>query len=236
MIPNDAILVLPLRFVTIGTATRLLDATSDFSEAIGRELISVNGVSAGEIELSAEKYLAGTLQRKRVIGPILFAWPSALLHLGVSSGGDKIEYLIRTETGRISKLSLDTASLVRASAFYPRYEHGKADASWFPESYGKTKDFGPSGMLMVLPSFFDPSKIVLSGAVAEAAELLRSCPGSPLLIDIRGNTGGDFLRTMPLIDAISEGVEDRQVGLLVDKFTFSAAIVFTAILKHRLGE
>ena len=41
--------------------------------------------------------------------------------------------------------------------------------------------------------------------------------------------------TIPLIDAISEGSEDRRVGVLVDKFTFSAAIVFVAILKHRLG-
>jgi len=40
---------------------------------------------------------------------------------------------------------------------------------------------------------------------------------------------------MPLIDAISDGAEDRRVGVLVDKFTFSAAIVFVAILKHRLG-
>ena len=39
---------------------------------------------------------------------------------------------------------------------------------------------------------------------------------------------------MPLIDAISENA-GRQVVVFVDKFTFSAAIVFVAILKHRLG-
>jgi hypothetical protein len=39
---------------------------------------------------------------------------------------------------------------------------------------------------------------------------------------------------MPLIDAISESA-NKQVVMLVDKFTFSAAIVFVAILKHRLG-
>lgn len=236
LIPNDAIAILPLRLVTIGTAIRLLDAMSDFSEEIGGELISVNSVPTGEIELAAEKYLAGTPQRKRVIGPILFAWPSALRRLGVFSGGDKIEYRIRNETGRISELSLDTANLVRASTFYPRNEHGKANAFWSPKSYWKIKDFGQSGMLMVLPSFFDPGETALSDAVAEAAELVRSRPGSPLLIDVRGNTGGDFLRTMPLIDAISASIEDRRVGLLVDKFTFSAAIVFVSILKHRLGE
>lgn len=236
LIPNDAILVLPLRFATIGTTVRLLDATSGFSEAIGGDLISINGVPAGEIEVAAEKFLAGTRQRKRVIGPILFAWPSALRQLGVSSGGGAIEYRIRSETGQISGLLLDPANGVPGSTLYPRGEHGKADASWTPKSFLKIKDFGQPGLLLVLPSFFDPGETALPDAVSEAAELVRSRPGTPLLIDVRGNTGGDFLQTMPLIDAISEGAEGRRVGLLIDKFTFSAAIVFTAILKHRLGE
>lgn len=236
LIPNDAILVLPLRFATIGTTVRVLDATPRFSEAIGGDLISINGVPAGEIETAAEKFLAGTRQRKRVIGPILFAWPGALQHLGISPGGDAIEYRIRKETGQISELLLDPANGVSASMFYPRNEHGKADASWFPRSFLKIKDFGQPGLLLALPSFFDPGGTALPDAVSKAAKLVRSRPGTPLLIDVRGNTGGDFLQTMPLIDAISEGAEDRRVGLLVDKFTFSAAIVFTAILKHRLGE
>jgi hypothetical protein len=236
LIPNDAIRVLPLRFATIGTTVRLLDATSGLSEAIAGDLISIDGVPAGEIEIAAEKFLAGTRQRKRVIGPILFAWPSALRHLGVSSGGDAIEYRIRCETGRISDLLLDPANGVPASAFYPRNEHGKADASWTPKSFLKINDYGQLGLLLVLPSFFDPGETALPDAVSKAAELVRSRPGTPLLIDVRGNTGGDFLQTMPLIDAISEGAQGRRVGLLVDKFTFSAAIVFTAILKHRLGE
>lgn len=236
LIPNDAVFVLPLRFATIGTTVRLLDATSGFSEAIGGDLISINGVPTGEIEAAAEGFLAGTQQRKRVIGPILFAWPSALRHLGIFSGGNAIEYRIRSKTGQISKLLLDPENGVRGSTLYPRSEHGKTDASWTPKSFLKIKDFGQSGLLLVLPSFFDPGETALSDAVSEAAELVRSRPDTPLLIDIRGNTGGDFLRTMPLIDAISEGAEGRRVGLLIDKFTFSAAIVFTAILKHRLGE
>jgi hypothetical protein len=236
LIPNDAISVLPLRFATIGTVVRLLDATSGLSGAIGGDLISINGVPVGEIDVVAEKFLAGTPQRKRVIGPILFVWPSALRHLRVCSGGDTIEYRIRSGTGQIRKLLLDTATQVPGSSFYPRNEHGKADASWSPTSFLKVRDFGQAGLLLVLPSFFDPGETALSDAVSQAKDLVRSRPGIPLLIDVRGNTGGDFLRTMPLIDAISKGAQDRRVGLLVDKFTFSAAIVFVAILKHRLGE
>lgn len=88
---------------------------------------------------------------------------------------------------------------------------------------------------MILPSFFDPGEKGLSNAVSEAADRVRSRPYTSILIDVRGNAGGNFLRTMPLIDAISGGAKDRRVALLVDKFTFSAAIVFVAILKHRLG-
>lgn len=236
LIPNDAISVLPLRFATIGTKVRLLGAASGIPAAIGGELISVNDVPTGEIETAAETFLAGTRQRKRVIGPILFAWPGALRHLGVSSGGDAIEYRIRSETGQISDLLLDPANGVPGSTLYPRGEHGKADASWTPQSFLKIKDFGQPGVLLILPSFFDPGETALPDAVSKAADLVRSRPNAALVIDIRGNTGGDFLRTMPLIDAISEGAEGRRVGLLIDKFTFSAAIVFAAILKHRLGD
>ena len=235
LIPNTAISVFPLRFVTIGTAVRLLDAAPGFAGEVGGELISINGVTIREIEVAAKRFLAGTRQRKRVIGPILFAWPSALLRLGVYSGGDTIEYRIRNETGRISELVLDTTGRVPGSAFYPRNEHGKADASWSPKSFLEIKDFGEPGLLLVLPSFFDPGETSLSSAVSDAADLVRSRPDTPLLVDVRGNTGGNFLLTMPLIDAISEGAEDRKVRLLVDKFAFSAAVVFVAILKHRLG-
>lgn len=129
LIPNNAISVLPLRFVTIGIAVRLLGAASGFAGVIGGELISFNGMPLGEIEVAAEKFLAGTRQRKRVIGPILFAWPSALLRLGVFSGDDTLEYRICNEAGRISELVLDTANRVPGSVFYPRNEHGKANAS-----------------------------------------------------------------------------------------------------------
>jgi hypothetical protein len=158
-----------------------------------------------------------------------------LTRLGVFSGSGAIDYRIRDKTGRITELVQDSADRVPGSALYPRNEHGKADASWSPRAFLETRDFGRRGLLVVLPSFFDPGQTGLSNAVAEAVEHVRSRPHTPLLIDVRGNTGGNFLQTMPLIDAISEGADDRRVGVLVDKFTFSAAIVFVAILKHRLG-
>ncbi|WP_233587073.1 S41 family peptidase [Pseudorhodobacter sp. E13] len=235
LIPNTAILVLPLRLVTIGSTVRLLGAPSGFAGAIGGELIAINGIPITEIEASAAKFLAGTRQRRRVIGPILFVWPGALQRLGVFSGDTNVDYRIRDAAGWISELVLDTADRVPGSALYPRNEHGKADPLWSPKAFLEINDLGQRGLRMGLPSFFDPGEKALSNAVSEAADLVRSRPATPLLIDLRGNTGGSFLRAMPLIDALSDGAEHRRVALLVDKFTFSAAIVFAAILKHRLG-
>ena len=235
LIPNKAISVLPLRFATIGRDVRLLSAPSGFADAVGGALLSVNDVPVSEIETAAAEFLAGTSQRNRVIGPILFVWPSALVRLGVFSGKGAIEYKIRNDAGRISVLASDMASTVPGSALYPQNEHGKTDALWSAKAFLEIRDFGQCGMLMVLPSFFDPGETNLSNAICEVAGRIGSRPDAPLLIDVRGNTGGDFLRTLPLIDAILNGAKDRRVGVLVDKFTFSAAIVFVAILKHRLG-
>ncbi len=235
LIPNNAISVLPLRFVTIGNSVRLLAAPSGLDWAIGGEVTCINRIPLGEIDVAAERFLAGTKQRKRVIGPILHAWPGALQCLGVLSGDDTVAYRIRNDRGRTGDLVLSTQDRVAGSTLYPRNEHGKADAAWSPKSFLEIADFGQRGLHLGLPSFFDPGETDLSNAISQAADRIRSRPRAPILVDVRGNTGGDFLRTMPLIDAISDGADDRRVAVLVDKFTFSAAIVFVAILKHRLG-
>ncbi len=233
LIPNNAISVLPLRFVSVGTSVHLALSAPDIPAPSG-ELLAVNGTPLSHIEKAAEPLLAGTRQRKRVIWPVLLVWPYALAHLGYPSEGGTTAYRLRDETGTITNLEVDNGNTVPASTLYPRNEHGKSDPAWEPETFAEISDWKGLGLSIRLPSSFDPSERALSEAISNAAERVRANPDATILIDVRGNTGGDFLKTMPLIDAISERA-DRQVVALGDKFTFSAAIVFVAILKHRLG-
>ncbi|MEM7303865.1 MAG: peptidase S41 [Pseudomonadota bacterium] len=233
LIPNDAISVLPLRFVSIGTTVNLTEAAAGITPSKG-ELMAVNGAPLSQIEAAAGKLLAGTHQRKRVIGPILFAWPHALTRLGFPSRDETTVYRLRDEHGLISDLDVQNGHRVQASTLYPRNEHGRADPNWEPGNFVEIRDWDELGVSIALPSFFDPGGDALHKAISMAAERIKACPNTPLLIDVRGNTGGDFLQTMPLINAIAGGT-GRQVVALVDKFTFSAAIVFVALLKHRLG-
>ncbi|MEO0677718.1 MAG: peptidase S41 [Pseudomonadota bacterium] len=227
LIPNDAISVLPLRFVSVGRAIHALGASPG-------EVIAVGGMPVAEIEARAVAYLAGTRQRQRVIGPILLAWPSALAQLGVPSVGGATEYLVCGKDGKIATLTLAHDDMVPASALYPRNEHGRVDPSWTPKTFAEITEWEGLGLSIRLPSFFDESGEALPQAISEAVDRVRASASKTLLIDVRGNTGGDFLRTMPLIDAVTAAAP-RRVVMLVDKFTFSAAIVFVAILKHRLG-
>ncbi|RLK10177.1 peptidase S41 [Ruegeria conchae] len=233
LIPNDAISVLPLRFVNVGRSVQVMGAAPGVIAPRGK-LIAINGAALSKIEATAENFLAGTCQRKRVIGPILFAWPYALAHLGFSSNGKATEYRVQDENGQIANLKLANEHTVPGSMLYPRNEHGKADPAWEPEIFVEIQDWQELGLSIVLPSFFDPNESALPKAISAAVEHVRAGSTKTLLIDVRGNTGGDFLLTMPLIDAISESA-NKQVVVLVDKFTFSAAIVFVAILRHRLG-
>lgn len=236
LIPNDAISVVPLRFVTIGKVVQLRDAASAFKNGIGGALLGINGVPIDVIENASLPLLAGTRQRKRVIGPILYTWPAALRHLGVPLKGNRIEYQLQSKTREIINLRVEATEVVDGATFYPRNEHGRTRARWTPSTYVEVEDFGQSGTLLSLPSFFDPHGKAFPRAIANAANEVRSRQNTPLILDLRGNTGGDFLLTLPLIDAISTGASTGQVAVLVDKFTFSAAIVFVAILKHRLGK
>ncbi len=235
LIPTAAISVLPVRFVALGHAVHLVGSSPKYAEITKGELRAVNGVPISELEAAADAYLAGTTQRKRVVSPILWAWPFALARLGVPSKDDKTEFQVQRVDGQIVDEVISNTQLVPASIVYPRNEHGHVDPDWTPDSYVQISRVSDRGFSISLPSFFDPSESALPAAIEQAADHVRSHPKSSFVLDVRGNTGGNFLFIMPLIDVLAENAKNRRVAVLVDKFTFSAAIVFVAILKHRLA-
>ncbi len=235
LIPNDAIHVLPLRFVSIGTSVFLTKTSTPLADIAPCKLIAVNGVPVERIEQAASCLLAGTPQRKRVIGPLLFAWPAALAQLGFAPIDDEIQYQFQRADGRTTNTTVSTADAVPTSEFYPRNEHGQVDPVWNFNGFVEIHQCSNDDLAVKLPSFFDPGECAFPEAIDRAATLVRSRRDSFFVVDVRGNTGGDFLVTMPLIDAIAESAQVNGCAVLVDKFTFSAAIVFVAILRYRLG-
>ncbi|WP_120635103.1 peptidase S41 [Ruegeria sp. EL01] len=235
LIPNDAISVLPFRFVAMRESVFLTKSEATLASNSISKLIAVNGTPVDQIEAASQSYLAGTWQRKRVIGPLLLSWPRALAHLGFASTDSKTDYLIQDSEGRVENITVDNSNTIPALQLYPRNEHGQVDPVWAFDELVDVRDWQGIGISVSLPSFLETEDNRLAKSIAVAATRLRTCASTPLLIDVRGNTGGDFIKTLPLIDAIAASAQSRHCAVLVDKFTFSAAIVFVAILKHRLG-
>ena len=208
LIPNAAIKVRPCRFVWAGDGPWLVNCLEPM------RLIHVNGAAVPEIFERLRPFLAGTLARQQAIGGICLGWPAALEALGLGNG---------PTTYRFDFTERSESALVPAEPIYPRFESG------FP--IPDTDPFAQSKDSLRLPSFAVDPATVLPGALEHVA---RHRLG-PLILDLRGNQGGSFLNFLPLLNALSDEWSGPQISLLVDKFTFSAAIVFVALLKHRLG-
>ncbi|WP_300033418.1 peptidase S41 [uncultured Roseobacter sp.] len=236
LIPNKAISVLPFRFVCVGAGVFLTSTDPVQAGEQASRLVAVNGTPVSEIERAAAGYLAGTPQRKRVIGPILLAWPAALARLGVAGQAHQTTYRFENAEGQLSEVTAPHAKTVPASTLYPVAEHGRADPVPALGGFAQISEISAECLAIALPGFLETKTNALAEAISAAAAGVRAQPDRFLVIDVRGNTGGDFLKTMPLIDAIAERTRERVCAVLVDKFTFSAAIVFVALLKYRLGD
>ncbi|WP_298835808.1 peptidase S41 [uncultured Roseobacter sp.] len=235
LIPNEAIRVLPCRFVSCGGSVFLTRVAGKGSGLPPARLIAVNDVTVDVIEERMQPLLAGTRQRKRVTGPILMAWPAALSALGISTDAPTIRYRLQYAAGRVSDLQMPVTQTVPATELYPRNEHGLSEPDPGVRSFASVMEWPDNCRAVALPSFFDEERHALRRAVSDAADNIRAVPGCRLVLDVRGNTGGSFLEAMPLADAVTSSCQSGHCTVLMDRFTFSAAIVFVAILKYRLG-
>ena len=146
LIPNDAISVLPVRFVAIGQSVFLTKTAEPLDDIEPQQLIAVNGVPIEEVHRAASRLLPGTPQRKRVIGAILYAWPAALADLGFASSNHETSYHLQNADGRATTLTMAHSDTVPASSLYPRNEHGQVDPVWHHSGFVERFDWEETGI------------------------------------------------------------------------------------------
>lgn len=234
LIPNAAIKVLPVRFVAIGSSFVATDGTGQAAVNRMTKLLAVNGVPVEDLFARACKYLAGTPARQRVIGAILFAWPGALNQLGAASGTGRVTYTVAAPDGDNRRWALHENEAVPARRFYPDSEHGSRTHPRRPADRATCTMMGAGAIHVRLTDFLCKSADGLERDLSRAAGVILAKPDIGIVFDMRGNPGGDFLRTMGFIETLSEKWRGERYAVLVDKFTFSAAIVFVAILTQKL--
>ncbi|WP_415920214.1 peptidase S41 [Tateyamaria sp. SN6-1] len=210
VIPNAAIKVWPVRIVARGAGFGIVQGDQVIP------LHKVNDVPVADWLDRFRPFLGGTAGRQSVIGAILLAWPAAL-------GADRVRY--ETEAGIWAFGPDDT---VPAPPLYPSSDTGMADPA------------AGAAMDPVTATWDDPIWSIRAARFDipwpdDVLETVMTRTDAPLLFDLRGNTGGDFTRILPLMDALKAGWRGGRCAVLVDRFTFSAAIVAAVLLQHHLG-
>ncbi|WP_299693041.1 hypothetical protein [uncultured Tateyamaria sp.] len=210
IIPNAAIRVWPVRIVARQQGFGMVQG------AAVRKLETVNGVPVADALDRFRPMLAGTPARQSVIGAMLLAWPTALGAASVTYGldGDSVQF--------------GPDRLVPALPLYPMSDTGRAS----PDEEG--------GALPAPVVWDDPVWHVRIARFSTPlppglAERILTRPHANIVVDLRGNTGGDFTRILPVIDALRTHWHGTRLSVRVDRFTFSAAIVAAVLFQHHLG-
>ena len=216
VIPNAAIQTIPLRLLWASDALWSIDGHA-------KKLCQINGTAVDRIFEDSRIYLAGTLPRQKVIGGLIMAWPQALRAIGVVAEGDAVTYGL--DDG--CTLSFRADDCKPAQPLYPMYETGALIPNHDP--FAPPRD--PNVLRLASFSTDDNRSVEdrLECALTQIAKATQS-----LIVDLRGNPGGDFIRHLPILDALQARTPER-TAVLVDRFTFSAAIVFAALCQNRLN-
>ncbi|NNE79513.1 MAG: hypothetical protein HKN18_04490 [Silicimonas sp.] len=219
LVPNPAIRVLPLRLVWAGPGLWSC-------HEVPRRVVAINETPVEDAFGRLRPHLAGTPARQRVVGALPLVWPGALRRLGNAAESGAITFQFADGTAQ----SFDADRTIPAETKYPVFETGTPDPARDPYRR-ETNDL----CVLRLASFSNSFPGEADQRVIKSCKLLGQRALRPIVIDLRGNPGGDFLAHLGILDRIAEKDASARVTVLVDRFTFSAAVVFAALCRHRFA-
>ena len=218
VIPNAGFSVLPHRFVV--RDARLCAVY----EGTCVPVVSVNGVSVQDLLHAWDKFVPGPEARQLVLAGLMLAWPAALALGGLS--GPTFEYQL--EDGRVLRSHIERC--VPAHTQYSENETGASvvGADAFPAPLVSRRG-------AVWHVRLDDLKRLSADDVAGGVATLAKTP-SGAVVDLRGNPGGSFLKALPLVQLLRDQGHGHRCAVLVNGYTFSAAIVVAVLIAHHLGD
>lgn len=231
-IANAAVSVVPLRFLWLADGPCLVDGPH-----AGARLVSVNGIPTAEIFTRLRPCLAGTTQRARALCGFMLAWPPAI----ALATGPRTPPIYRLEAVKGGQFDLAPATTVPAESLYPTGERGPADRLIARQDIcGSAAPPGPAmGRLprqVIYIRIGALSAAPPAATAAHLAEIAQEIRGAHrLIVDLRGNPGGDFFGAAAFAQSLPKVAPGAALAVLVDKFTFSAALVTAALLKVHAG-
>lgn len=242
-IPNELASLWPLRLVWLADGPCLVDADARYKDLLGGRLLRINDLDPQELHRRFQPFLAGNAARQHSIGAIMLVWPKALL--AVTGWPENQPPTLEFELGEQAIRTIRPEPAAKKTChFYPVHEPGIAglligrngDAGRYRP--GTSNNFcrpwpDSSAWYIRLADFATVDSATVAQDLAAMRTHIMAEPRRSVVVDLRGNPGGDFFGVAELAEGIDDLYRPDGVCLvLVDGFTFSAAIVAAALLKH----
>jgi len=241
-----------IRLVPFGDQFHVLRADTSLADLLGARLVAIDGRPVRQVADSAHTLVGGTAAwRDRSAGYFMES-PEQMFALGVTERSEGARYRFVTSGGATieRRLVAEGPSARRDRAGAGRWLHpdpfGADSAAWLTlltreRAPWVFRDIGVafrwraapeiSAIVVQLRQNVDAPGRPIRGFLAEMLDTIRARQPQHVVLDLRGNGGGDLNNTRDFVQQLPTTIRGR-VFVLTSPWTFSAAISTVGYLKQ----
>lgn len=246
--------VLPIAFWSFQDGAFITRTHPDFTALLGARIVSIGGVPFDAAAARVDRFISGTAQHRRYERVNWLRRLEVLQAAGLA-GDDGADFVVEKDGARSAlhlKVTPSRDPAVLSAAWRESLVPGKGSPPW-PQVTDRLGALPPflqppadlawtlldEGRLLYIRSNdlqdYDATQPLRSKAYALFDDVLRR-PAWPrdVIVDLRFNEGGDFLKILVLAHEIVAVTAPRgRIYVITGRATNSAAIIFTALLRGR---
>jgi hypothetical protein len=252
-------LILPVRVTRFAEGFYVMRATAPYRDMLGARVESIDGHAFDEILPRLETLRGGVEGFRRENAALFIVVQDLLYGLGIAVDPEASTWTVRLPDGRLVTHRLEAYPLRKGArlhygvrwlspepaagvekdwiAYRPR--SGDVPESWrdFNDHFRRFAASGSCAQVVRLQNIADTEGQKIEPFLATTEAALRAHPPCAVILDLRGDGGGDYTNTWHFAHALP-GLVARggHIYILTDPLTFSAAITTTAFVKEAGGD
>jgi hypothetical protein len=252
-------LILPLRVTLFAEGLYVMRAAAPYRDLLGGRIESIDGQTIGQILPRLETLRGGTEGFRRQSAAQYIVMQDLLYGLGVATDPKASTWTVTLPDGRVVTrrleayplhkgddlpggdrwLSPEPAGGMEKSWIAYRPQSGEVPQTWwdFDRHFRLFPAAGSCAEVVRLQSIADADGQRIAPFLASTEAALRANPPCAVIVDLRGDGGGDYTNTWHFAHALPRLVAPGgHIFILTDSLTFSAAITTAAFLKEAGGD